>query len=130
MKSSPICSFSLPLPPSVNGAYSGKGRRHKSKAYKAWLERCRGFDLPPLIMKDVIIDYVFYFPCKRDRDVQNYLKLVTDYIVDQGVILDDNYRRLPHSMQSFGGISKRNGYVNITIYDAEKYKMDIVPISS
>lgn len=41
--------------------------------------------------KDVMyhIDYTFYFPDDRARDVSNFVKLAEDLIVDMNLILDD-----------------------------------------
>lgn len=108
----------LPFPPSVNGAYAGgKTQRYKSKRYKAWEKSLP--DLRDLLFSainyPVGIQYILYMPDKRLRDITNYVKLVEDYLVKQGVIEDDNYNIIQCVVIKFGGIDKENPRVEIEI---------------
>ena len=106
--------ITLPFPPSVNGLFAGKARRYPSKAYKAWLKKC-----PALTCKSpwktCSIIYTFYFPCKRLRDGQSYLKAATDYLVNQGVIEDDNITIVHSELWLNGGLDRDSPRVLIHI---------------
>ena len=79
----------LPFPVSVNSMFGGGSgqRRFKSSGYKKWLSSCP--KLPDLKLDKISITYRFYFPDNRVRDAQNYIKGVTDYMVNCGLIKDD-----------------------------------------
>ena len=87
------CIF-LPFPPSVNAAYAGKARRYKSKQYQNWLDRA----LLSLLQQKIFgtIDYrchvkmTFGRPDNRVRDVANYEKLVSDFLVKMELLADDS----------------------------------------
>lgn len=83
----------LPFPPSCNGLYPGKARRYKSKAYKAWITEAE-FQLRqqslPVFKGKVIIHYWFGRPDRRRRDLENYLKAVSDILVTFRIIEDDS----------------------------------------
>ena len=83
----------LPFPPSVNGLFSGKSRRFTSSGYRAWqneaTEALIGQDIKP-VGGNTIITYGFQRPDKRQRDVQNYIKAVSDFLVDRSIITDDS----------------------------------------
>jgi len=106
----------LPLPPSVNALYGGgsKQRRFKSAGYKNWLERCP--KLEPKMFKKIALRYTFYFPDKRMRDIGNYEKAVSDYLVAQNFIEDDSWSCLSQLTLVFGGIDK-NSRVEVGIDD-------------
>lgn len=106
----------LPFPPSVNSAYgqSGGKQRYKSKSYKNWLFTC-----PKLFRSEIDypikIKYVIYFPDNRLRDGQNYLKVPLDFLVNSGVIKDDNFHIVVSETWEVGGIDKQNPRVEIFI---------------
>jgi len=82
----------LPVPPSLNGLYPGKTRRYKSRAYKNWLaEADIAFKQQESrhIPGRVHVYYRLHFPDNRRRDVANYEKAVSDFLVDKGLIEDD-----------------------------------------
>ena len=88
----------LPFPPSVNGLYSGKARRFKSKLYVAWIALAKQallyqevHNLPDFGRVPLEVHYVFGKPDKRGRDVENYCKAVSDFLVDNAIIVDDSY---------------------------------------
>ncbi len=89
-----LASLTLPFPPSVNGLYPGKARRHKSKRYKAWIKEA-GWTLKtqePIhrFRSPVSIVLTFGRPDKRVRDLSNYIKAVEDLLVTHGIIRDDS----------------------------------------
>ena len=83
------------LPPTVNSAYYtdfNNRTRHKSKAYRDFIKSV-GVYLPKgqsPITADIEMEYNFYFPDLRKRDVMNYEKAMTDTLVYYGVIKDDS----------------------------------------
>ena len=86
----------LPIPPSLNGLYPGKTRRYKSKAYKNWLAEAdfalnqqRVNKRAERIPGRVRAHYLLHFPDNRRRDVANYEKAISDFLVDRGLIEDD-----------------------------------------
>jgi crossover junction endodeoxyribonuclease RusA len=91
----------LPFPPSVNSLYDGgrnTKRRFISDTYRAWLEHA-GYAL--LTQPDrkhrhagpVQVTYTFCPPDKRNRDVFNYEKAVSDLLVKHEIIEDDSLIR-------------------------------------
>ncbi len=89
-------SLSLPFPPSVNHAYAngGNGRgRYKTDAYKAW-EKMAALSVKDSHRIGLSGPYTLYIgyraPDRRIRDLGNYEKCVSDFLVAQGVIKDDN----------------------------------------
>lgn len=108
-----MADITIPLPPSVNAAYGGgsKQKRFKSKAYKEWLSKLYGIHISPLNTKR--LEYMFYFPDKRTRDIANYEKLTTDFLVKSGAVKDDDWRYITELRLLFGGIDKENPRVEI-----------------
>lgn len=107
--------ITLPFPVSVNALYGGGGgqQRFPSKRYKAWLLSCP--KLEPMKYESVIIYYSFYFPDKRARDTANYEKAVTDYLVKQQVIIDDNWTVIKHMSLTPCGVDKLKPRVEVII---------------
>lgn len=110
-----IANLVLPFPPSVNGLYGGGSRqkRFPSKKYKQWLASCP--ELPDYSWYPVRITYSFYFPDNRERDTENYVKAVSDYLVKQGTIKDDNWRIITSMLLLPMGIDRKNPRVEIRI---------------
>ena len=106
----------LPFPPSVNGLYGGGSgqKRFPSKRYKAWLASCP--ELPSLgISQLVTICYNFYWPDKRVRDGQNFMKAPLDYLVNQGVLADDNWTIVGSETWVHSGVDKDRSRVEVEI---------------
>lgn len=59
--------------------------------------------------------YVFYAPSKRKFDLTNYVKAPEDWLVQHGVLLDDNTDHVKQVTLCYGGIDKSNPRVDITI---------------
>ena len=49
------------------------------------------------------------------RDGQNYMKVPLDYLVNQGVLTDDNYSYVASENWKHGGVDKLNARVEIEI---------------
>lgn len=91
----------LPFPPTVNGLYSGKARRFKSKAYLRWILEAKadlaeqkyykGFEWKSHKGKVQLV-ILLKAPDKRRRDCSNYVKAVEDFLVQEGVIMGDDSR--------------------------------------
>lgn len=90
-----ICSFVLPLPPSVNGLYTGKEKRVISPAYKTWNITAGKLlikqQIRPVTERCVIV-YSMQRPDQRRRDSGNYEKAVTDLLVKKRIIEDDYFK--------------------------------------
>lgn len=85
----------LPFPPSVNSAYANGGNkrgRHKTAQYVDWIKEAstavkashrQGLDnySPAICLQR---------PDKRQRDLGNYEKAVSDFLVMHGVVKDDH----------------------------------------
>jgi Holliday junction resolvase RusA-like endonuclease len=112
-----IYKITLPLPPSVNSAYGGGSgqRRFKSASYKKWLLKCPAVIDRPKIDKPVCVAYNIYLPDGRLRDIANYEKLSTDFLVNNGILADDNFKIIQHVSLNFKGIDKDNPRVEIEI---------------
>jgi len=107
--------ITLPFPPSVNSLFGGGSaqKRFPSKQYKAWLKLCPA--LEERTVEPVRIAYKFYFPDDRERDTQNYVKAVTDYLVKSGVIRNDSWKDILHEELIPMGIDRENPRVEVFI---------------
>src|SRR5947209_6200972 len=87
----------LPFPPSVNGLYDGgknTARRFTSEKYKRWQEDAYYAMLGQKgrhhrHKEPVQVTYSFTRPDKRPRDVFNYEKAVSDFLVKHSILADD-----------------------------------------
>ncbi|WP_300396377.1 hypothetical protein [Henriciella sp.] len=81
----------LPIPPSVNGMFPGKARRHKSADYKAWIEHA-GWVLETARIPPVIGPFALHIrlPVKMRGDIGNREKAISDLLVKHGVTPDDS----------------------------------------
>lgn len=90
-------TVTLPRPPSVNHAfYNAKGGgRRKTEAYREWRKEA-GWEIkiqrPGKVLGAVAIDYRVspVFEVLRKRDLDNFLKPLSDALVDLGLIKDDS----------------------------------------
>ena len=110
----------LPFPPSTNGLYGGGSnqKRFPSKAYKKWLAIC-----PKLhgdkINEPVTMEYIFTFPDKGSRDISNYLKAPEDFLVNSGILEDDNYSIVTKILVRHLGVNKEHPSVEVVIRKAK-----------
>lgn len=115
-----IYECELPFPPSVNnikGVY--KGKNIKSKQYRAWEKSCPDLILPERGVIDwpVHLTYKIYMPDKRLRDIGNYEKAITDQLVKQCILMDDNTKIVHGIHIHFAGVDRGNPRVEITIHE-------------
>lgn len=92
-----MISLTLPVPPTSNNLFptSKSGRRFPSKAYKDWKTKAaiyfetqiQGFTQ---LTGRIDARYEFAFPDKRRRDIANFEKGITDFLVSRGVMEDDS----------------------------------------
>ena len=90
----------LPFPPSVNGLYATNWktkRRFPTKKYTAWklaAELAKDKQWRTVLLTrfevPVVATYSFGRPDKRRRDVENYSKAVSDFLVDAKILADDS----------------------------------------
>lgn len=72
--------------------------------------------MPPIaISSPCRVMYTFYWPDKRVRDGQNYMKAVLDYLVKQKVLEDDNWSIVIGESWLHAGIDKVNPRVEVEI---------------
>ena len=111
-----MINITLPFPVSVNQLYNGgsKQQRFPSKKYKEWLRLCPR--LNPYKFDSVKIHYCYYFPEARSRDTENYIKCVSDYLVKESVLIDDNYNVIKEMTITPMGIDREKPRVEIFIY--------------
>lgn len=100
--------MTLPIPPSVNGLYSGRERRFKSKGYKEWIEDARASQIGTqhhTIHGDEWLEvfYTFYTPIfnkgnKKIKkwDAENFLKAASDFLGEWIPGFDDSKIRIGH----------------------------------
>lgn len=110
-----LARITLPFPVSVNQLYGGGSgqKRFPSKKYKSWLASCP--ILPAYNFDGVDLFYKYFYPDNRERDAENYVKAVSDYLVKRGVIRDDCWQCVRTLQISSGGIDKNNPRVEITV---------------
>jgi Holliday junction resolvase RusA-like endonuclease len=109
----------LPFPPSVNGLYGGGSgqQRFKTKRYKDWCKSIK--HIPSLnINYPITILYTFTWPDKRKRDGQNYIKAVTDLMVNSKLISDDSWDIIQSETWKYDKIDRENSGVLVEIFDA------------
>ena len=111
-----VHKFTLPFPPSVNALYGGGSgqKRFPSKKYKAWLAVCPKLGAEG-ISQPVTVCYKFTWPDNRVRDGQNYMKAVLDYLTNEGVLVDDNWKIVTGETWCHAGVCKGNGKVEVEI---------------
>ena len=110
-----MITITLPFPVSVNQLYAGGSgqKRFPGKKYIAWLKSCPS--LEPLGLDSVSVHYKYYFPEARSRDTENYVKCVSDYLVKEGVLKDDNWLIIKDMRITPMGIDRKNPRVVVNI---------------
>jgi Holliday junction resolvase RusA-like endonuclease len=114
----------LPFPVSVNALYSGGSRqqRFKSKKYKDWLHLCSKIDFGYLDLKEPIgrcdLHIRFYFPDNRERDLSNYVKGIEDFMVNNGILEDDNHTVVKRLTLESRGVDRKNPRAVVSILRA------------
>lgn len=87
--------LTLPLPPSVNGAYATVGKRRvKSKDYKIWLAQADSYLLMQWkLFKPITGRYMLriILPQNMRGDASNRIKICEDFLVSREVTPDDKH---------------------------------------
>ena len=88
-----------------------------SDNYREWHKK----NLRHLVLKNPVtniqkIVMEFYFHDKRRRDLSNTCESVLDIMVDARVIIDDNYKIVPHLDLRYAGQDKFNPRCNVSIF--------------
>lgn len=136
-----LANFTLPLPPSVNCLYDGGKKvkqRFKSDAYDKWCRHARQFtqaylaDNPiidgwqefkvPLRMPVAVMYRYGEIADKRDRDLENYVKAISDLLVDERIIVDDSMIKKTY-LEWADDVEPR--YVDVVILPVAKLKITI-----
>lgn len=114
--------FTLPVPPTANNLFpTGRsGRRFPSKQYTAWKKYAdllwikQGLSAKEFpITGRIRAHYVFHFADKRRRDIANFEKAITDFIVDHGAIEDDS--TIDVLVLQRGSFTKDESFAEITL---------------
>jgi Holliday junction resolvase RusA-like endonuclease len=110
-----MIKITLPFPPSVNSMFGGGSaqKRFPSKKYKQWLQDCPKLDA--IGCDKVELTYMYYFPDARERDSENYIKAVTDFLVKQGALKNDSWKEVLKMTIIPMGIDRLNPRVEIEI---------------
>ena len=61
------------------------------------------------------IKAVFFAPDRRASDLSNKWESIADLLVDNMIIMDDNWYEVPRVVLMFGGVDKDNPRVEIEI---------------
>lgn len=93
------------------------GRSFPSKKYTEW-HKDASAQLPKVkapIEKDAIVSIAFWSPDKRKYDLSNKAESLMDLMVDNGILLDDNYAVVPSLNLIYMDVSYGNPRVEIEI---------------
>ncbi len=114
----PDAIYTLPFPPSVNGAYRNHSKgRVKTKKYISWIKEAKGalYGQPKVYFEGpVAIVLNLYIPDNRNRDCANYEKVTTDFLVNIGFLRDDSLVRL--NIQQWLDWEEKQSKVDVHIY--------------
>jgi len=128
--------FFLPFPPSVNTEYNirrvkdkktGKIKivRSKSLKVKKWIESCKKAIDQQMIFQQMnercVVIYELNHPDLRKRDAANYEKYTTDFLVQAGILREDNRQHIK-GIYSFWNDTKGDA-VKVTIVPINDFKV-------
>jgi len=111
-------TFHLPFPPSVNTYYSvvrgrkvlsKRGRLYKLESMEAMIEQgldSKGIDF------GVSVVVILNPPCKRKRDLDNYLKAILDAITYSEFWVDDSQ---VHDLRIIRGVKSKVANIEVTV---------------
>jgi crossover junction endodeoxyribonuclease RusA len=93
-----VIRICLPFPPSSNHLFANgaKGHgRHRTAQYKAWEHLASLYikDSHRINLEAYTIAIALNPPDKRARDLDNFVKGISDLLVSHGVVKDDSYCR-------------------------------------
>ncbi len=93
----------------------GSGQqRYKTKRYKKWLSDCPKLEAVR-ISEAVSVEYIFCWPDSKKRDLSNYIKGIDDFLVNSGVLEDDNYNIISIVLIRHEGIKRGDPHVRVVI---------------
>lgn len=91
-----------------------------SKAHKDWhkdasktFKMPRGGEFP--LKSTHTVTLTFYSPTKRKYDLTNKAETIMDFLVDMGVLSDDNYEVCPCVQLVYGGLKRNAAKTEIEI---------------
>jgi len=89
-----------------------------SKRHEDWhSDLSKTLSLPQLnIELTELVTINFYFATKRLSDISNKAESIMDFLVDAGVLKDDNHIIVPNLNISFGGYDKENPRAEVVIH--------------
>lgn len=95
----------------------GKVCKFPSNAYRAWHKDATQQLIGKMFIGGPVahITLTFFAPDKRRADMTNKAESIMDLLVDNGVLVDDNWFDVPHLVLSFGGIDRADPRVEIEI---------------
>lgn len=116
--------FILPFPPSTNAKYSMKGKKRvKGKKVLDWIDKAHAAldkqNMIQVMSERCILVYELFTPDNRPRDDSNYTKYTTDFLVERGIINDDN-RRFVKGTYSFWN-DKPGKYIKVSIVPVDLF---------
>lgn len=93
-----MIKLELPFPPSVNSAFANGGNkrgRHKTAQYVDWIKLAstKVKESHRQGMGPYSLQICLERPDKRARDLGNYEKALSDFLVMHGIVKDDSYCR-------------------------------------
>ena len=90
----PDVVISLPMPPTTNNLFAGKGRRYRTAVYEDWIEdagwRLKAQRPAPLPGKVTLLIEVSLRESQDNWDVSNREKATVDLLVSHDIIQGDN----------------------------------------
>lgn len=82
--------------------------------YKKWHKEA-SLQLPDLKLPAIIeLTILFFFPDNRKTDLSNKAESIMDLLVDNGILIDDNWTIVPRLTLCSGGVDKENPRAEIT----------------
>lgn len=98
----------------------GKMMNIPSKAYKEWHKDASEHLLStgsPLVENIESVTLSFWAPDKRATDLSNKAESIMDLLVDNGILLDDNWNVVPNLNLKFMGVDRSNPRCHIEILE-------------
>ncbi len=112
----------LPAPPSVNNMYrSGRGRVYRSTGYKRWQQEAdlafiQAGGLRPWSAYPVCVEIdLFPGPQYRQRDLDNIVKPLLDFLVYRSVLADDSTQHIRRVVVQFQSERLQSNQVRLRI---------------
>ena len=116
--------FVLPFPPSTNAKYGMNGKKRvKGADVKKWITKAHSAMNKQNVIQQMtercILIYELFVPDGYPRDDSNYVKYTTDFLVERGIIPDDD-RRYVKGTYSFWN-DKPGKYIKVSIVSVDSF---------